>query len=126
MTDITYAQVSSDHVVSVGEPGETITVKVLSGGTVYYGDRTVSSSQNQGSITVGSSAVMTNPVSWLISASSSFVQISGDVSTSGGAITAATFLGSSTVVKASGDSSGATDLANINAALAGSATSVWL
>jgi hypothetical protein len=83
MTDITYAQVWADHPIGVGEPGETVVVTVLSGDTVYYGDRTVTSSSNLGSLTVGQSVTVTPPQQWLRSASQSWVQIAGASSASG-------------------------------------------
>lgn len=77
MSDITYAQVWADHVIRVGEPGETVVVTVLSGDTLYYGDPTVSASNNFGSLTVGQSVSLTAATTWLRSASNSFVRIAG-------------------------------------------------
>lgn len=76
MTDVASVQVWSDHAISVGEPGENVTVLNLSGATVYYGDRTVSPIVNLGSLTTGQSVVVTAPQSWLICAPGQNAQVS--------------------------------------------------
>jgi hypothetical protein len=77
MTDIANVQVFSDHHLPVGEAGETVTVTVLSGDTVYYGYRQCSAAHNDGSLTVGQSTTVTAGEIWLISASNSEVQLYG-------------------------------------------------
>ena len=69
--------VGSGYPLFVGPRGDSVAVnlKVTGGGTIYYGaDSTVSSSSNLGSITNGSNTTLTSP-SWIISASSSVVQV---------------------------------------------------
>src|ERR1035437_7977407 len=84
MSDLAFAQVFSDHHLAVGEGGETVTVTVTvtAGDTVYWGDRQCSAAQHQGVLTVGQSTTITPAQIWLISASTSMVQIYGVPQTS--------------------------------------------
>src|ERR1035437_7164391 len=84
MSDLACAQVFSDHHLAVGEGGETVTVTVTAGDTVYWGDRQCSAAQNQGVLTTGQSTTITAAQIWLISASTSMVQIYGVPTVSGG------------------------------------------
>lgn len=60
-------EITADHAVPVEPLGGTATVQVQSGGTVFYADNPqVSSSNNQGSITAGSSLSFTTQA-WIIS-----------------------------------------------------------
>src|ERR1035437_6937639 len=68
MTDIANVQVFSDHHLPVGEAGETVTVTVLSGDTVYYGYRQCSAAHNDGSLTVGQSTTVTAGGGWVVRA----------------------------------------------------------
>ena len=78
MSAVTYAQAWSDHVITAGDPAAVVTVNVLSGDTVFYGDRNVTSSNNQGSLTVGQSVQVPSGQSYgLRSASQSYVQLVG-------------------------------------------------
>src|ERR1035437_6946122 len=86
MTDIANVQVFSDHHLTVGEAGETVTVTVLSGDTVYYGYRQCSAAHNDGCLTVGQSTTVTAGEIWLISASNSEVQIYGVPQASGSGV----------------------------------------
>src|ERR1035437_2540285 len=84
MSDLAFAQVFSDHHLAVGEGGETVTVTVTAGDTVYWGDRQWQAAQNQGVLTTGQSTTITAAQIWLISASTSMVQIYGVPTVSGG------------------------------------------
>jgi hypothetical protein len=89
------------------DAGNPQSVKVLSGATVYYGSESVSSSSNDGSITVGNSTTLTQG-KWLVSTGASVLVAP--------AATTETF-GAAQVLSPSGDTTGATDLAALNAAL---------
>src|ERR1035437_4544900 len=86
MTDIANVQVFSGQHLPVGEVGESVTVTVLSGDTVYYGGRQCSAAHNDGSLTVGQAMSVTAGDIWLISASNSEVQIYGVPQASGSGV----------------------------------------
>lgn len=77
MTDYQTVQVWSDRRIEVGEPGESVLVTVLSGGTVFYGDQNVTSLSYTGSLSVGQAVAVASPATWLISASQSLVSLYG-------------------------------------------------
>src|ERR1035437_7240092 len=86
MTDIANVQVFSGQHLPVGEAGDSVTVTVLSGDTVYYGSRQSSAANNDGSFTVGQATTVTAGDVWLISGSNSEVQIYGVPQASGSGV----------------------------------------
>lgn len=82
MTDYANLEVTSDHRVPVGSPSNAVTINLISGSTLYYGDRQVSATQNIGNLTgTQSVTVPLNQQFWIISASVSQVQVATIVPT---------------------------------------------
>jgi len=121
MSDLAFAQVFSDHHLAFGEGGETVTVTVTAGDTVYWGDRQCSAAQNQGVLTVGQSTTITAAQIWLISASTSMVQIYGVPQTSN---TGGGGSGGSSTLQGLTDVSEAASM-NLQALVYNTATGTW-
>lgn len=85
MPDIQITQITKDHAFPAGLAGQTATVTVLAGDTVFYGTQQVSAAQNVGSLTAGQSTIVTVPQVWFLSASSSTLQVSNSATTTAAA-----------------------------------------
>lgn len=136
-TNIFTASVTDDHAFPVEPLGGTATVMNASGDTIYYADNAqVSATNNQGSLTAGNSQTFSSP-QWLRSLTLATVKITVTSAASSTGLpdggTSLQVVGKddsgtpgwlnalSVVLRPSGDASGATDVAAINAALAANA-----